>query len=124
MSTIHWVFEHDKMLDPDWTPEPGQTYRDDCPKARCQVTSIRAGVVYFRYLGQPGPAPFSMSMDRWKSMGPVEVKCSDCEDWDILVATDCCDKPRMECRTVMLTDYNGDPDVRVCRDGHGCEAGR
>lgn len=36
------------------------------------------------------------------------------------VPTDCCDEPRPESLTVLQLDYNGDPDVRVCRRGFGC----
>jgi hypothetical protein len=116
----NWIFEHDVALDPDWHPAPGQTYRKDCPKALCEVTWIRDGRVHWRYLGSKGTGPFHMPIERWRTMGPAERQCSDCGDWDVLVATDCCDGAKFECRTQVLLDGAGDPDVRVCRDHHGC----
>lgn len=39
-----------------------------------------------------------------------------------LVAVDCCDKMRCEGQTVIVLDGAGEPDVRVCREGVGCDA--
>jgi hypothetical protein len=119
----HWLFEHDTMLDPYWKPAPGQTYKADCPKALCEVTLIRQGRAYWRYLGMEGPARWHMAVERWRTMGPAERQCPDCEDWDVLVATDCCDGPKFECRTRVLLDGAGDPDVTVCLPHHGCNRG-
>jgi hypothetical protein len=37
-----------------------------------------------------------------------------------LVEMDCCDVLRPEDETFVVLDSNGDPDVRVCRRGMGC----
>jgi hypothetical protein len=37
------------------------------------------------------------------------------------VRTDCCDPFRWECETSVLFDGAGDPDVRACRTGMGCD---
>lgn len=42
------VFTHHRMLDMTWTPTPGQT-RADNPHARCVVTAVQRGNVYFAY---------------------------------------------------------------------------
>lgn len=51
MSTVRRgdTFTHNSVLDPDWTPGPGQTYRRNSPHALMVVTAIRQGTVYFRY---------------------------------------------------------------------------
>lgn len=118
----HWIFEHDKKLDPGFEPKPGEKYADG-PKAKCEVTCIRMGTVYYRYLGASGAAPFYMTVERWHTMGPAEAVCSDCGDWDVLVATDCCYGAKFECRTQVLLDGAGDPDVTVCNPHHGCNRG-
>jgi hypothetical protein len=125
MMSGHWIFEHHSMLDPDWRPAPGQTWRKDAPKALCKVTCIRGGRVHFRYLDQAAPrsGPFTMSLERWREMGPAERQCPDCEDWDTLVETDCCEGVKFDCRTQVLLDGAGDPDVRVCSPHHGCNRG-
>lgn len=49
-------FTHPSMLDPDWMPGPGQRYAD-APKARCVVTTVRRGTVWFRYATDPDASP-------------------------------------------------------------------
>jgi hypothetical protein len=34
--------------------------------------------------------------------------------------TDCCDGPKADCAVAVCRDSNGDPDVIVCANGHGC----
>jgi hypothetical protein len=37
------------------------------------------------------------------------------------VLTDCCDPVRWDCETTVLLDGAGDPDVRACKRGMGCD---
>lgn len=50
--TVGTEFTHAYMLNPDWRPGPGQTYAQNCPYARCVVTAVRNGAVYYGYVGQ------------------------------------------------------------------------
>lgn len=40
------TFTHQRWLDQDWVPGPGQKYTD-APKAVCSVTAVREGRVYY-----------------------------------------------------------------------------
>lgn len=42
-------FTHRTLLDTQWKPGPGQTWRKDAPLAECVVTSVRGESVYFTY---------------------------------------------------------------------------
>ena len=59
-------------------------------------------------------------------MASIQVcECGDYETVDDvwhLEATDCCEVMRPACETGVVFDYNGDPDVRVCAMGKGCDA--
>ena len=48
------IFRHARLLDPDWTPGPGERYAD-APHAVCRVTATRGGRVYYRLGTEPGP---------------------------------------------------------------------
>jgi len=48
-------FTHESLLDPDWEPKDGQTYRD-CPNAKCIVTYTTQGTIFFGYVGTPTSA--------------------------------------------------------------------
>ena len=48
-----FTFTHESLLDPDWEPKSGQTYRDDCPNAKCLVTYTTRGTIFFGYVGTP-----------------------------------------------------------------------
>lgn len=50
----------------------------------------------------------------------VKAGCPDCGEV-CLVATDCCEEPRWKCETGIVYDSAGDPDVRLCRAGSGCD---
>ena len=45
-------FIHARLLDPEWKPGPGQRYAD-APHARCRVTAIRHGSVYYAIADAP-----------------------------------------------------------------------
>ena len=47
------TFDHQHLIDPNWRPGPGETYVD-APRARCEVSAVRKGAVYFRYVGTTG----------------------------------------------------------------------
>jgi len=47
------VFTHPTMLDTDWTPGPGQKYKDG-PNAKCKVTRVANGVLYYGILDVNG----------------------------------------------------------------------
>lgn len=59
------------------------------------------------------------SLDRYLTTQPEEPEHEDCGCSP--VPTDCCDDPRWECETTVLLDANGDPDVRACKRGFGCD---
>jgi hypothetical protein len=42
------TFTHDRIVDPDWTPGPGQKWAD-APRARMVVTRVAKGSVFFSY---------------------------------------------------------------------------
>ena len=46
MATKGTVFRHQRLLDPSFTPGPGERYAD-APKAVCRVTATRGGLVYY-----------------------------------------------------------------------------
>lgn len=51
----------------------------------------------------------------------------DCGDPDCgcdPILTDCCLPPRWTCQTTLIYDTAGDPDVRLCDPGHGCQEGQ
>lgn len=50
----------------------------------------------------------------------IKTGCPDCGEV-CLVMPDCCEEPRWECETTIVYDSAGDPDVRVCRAGTGCD---
>ena len=55
-----------------------------------------------------------MLLDKWaEGCGDPDCGCD-------LVVTDCCEEPRWNCQTGVVFDSAGDPDVRLCRDGFGC----
>lgn len=60
------------------------------------------------------------SLDRYLTTEP-EAPVSHEEDGCEPVEVDCCDLARWECETFVVLDANGDPDVRVCRRGSGCD---
>lgn len=60
------TFTHLRFHDMDWKPGPGQTYRDDCPKARCKVTRMTKTWVYWTYANDPNNRGFmKMSREDW-----------------------------------------------------------
>lgn len=42
-------FTHDRLLDLDWEPGPGEKWKD-APKARCVVTRVTNSTIYFGYV--------------------------------------------------------------------------
>jgi hypothetical protein len=50
--TPQMVFTHPSRLDLDFQPGPGQRYTDG-PHVTCVVTSVRGGVVRYRYASSP-----------------------------------------------------------------------
>jgi hypothetical protein len=59
------------------------------------------------------------ALDRHLTTQPEEPEHPDCGC--SLVDTDCCDEQRWECETTVVLDSNGDPDVRACKRGFGCD---
>lgn len=49
-------FVHQSILEPTWTPCPGQKY-GDTPKARVRVTSVQGAQVWFTYAWSPPDHP-------------------------------------------------------------------
>ena len=69
---------------------------------------------------ESGPEPGRAAIGMNVSGAQASCDCGDegCEQ----VLTDCCgDVLRHECETTFWLDSNGDKDVRVCRDGFGCD---
>jgi hypothetical protein len=62
------TFTHHSIIEPDWKPAPGQTYTRDAPKARCKITSVRRGYVYWTYVMQPAGARLIMSLETWQRL--------------------------------------------------------
>jgi hypothetical protein len=88
----------------------------------CIVHIIGNGIVKYSRLGAPGTV-MEMGVADWELYPAAEVECDECGPVN-LVNTDCCDQPRPECETHMVLDSAGDPDVRVCRTGEGCDHDR
>lgn len=88
-------------------------------KAR-EGKAIYHGMIHYRNLGDTGPTPFRMPVERWQDLPPVEVECDE-DGWVNLIGVDCCDTPRPECETDTAYDVNGSPLVTVCRRGYGCD---
>lgn len=42
-------FVHPTVMDNTWVPEPGQTWSAAAPKAKCVVTAVQRGRVYWTY---------------------------------------------------------------------------
>ncbi len=53
------TFTHTVAIDNDWKPNAylDETYAD-APKAKCVVTAVRDGWVYFKYVNHLGKSPF------------------------------------------------------------------
>lgn len=62
------TFTHTHIIDPDWRPRPGQTYTRDAPNARCRVTSVRRGYVYWTYDVPREGGRLIMSLDTWQRL--------------------------------------------------------
>lgn len=57
----------------------------------------------------------------------IEEDPASCGDPDCgcdPVETDCCTVPRWTCQTTLIFDTAGDPDVRLCDPGYGCQEGQ
>lgn len=57
------TFTHDKILDPDWKPAPGQKY-SDAPKALMEIKHVKQTGVYYGYPDVPR-AQFLMYTDQF-----------------------------------------------------------
>lgn len=50
-------FTHDRKLDLDWKPGPGEKYKD-APKARMRVTRVTNNTIWFTYASSEGTGWF------------------------------------------------------------------
>ena len=55
-----WRFTHDRHLDTDWKPGPGQRYTD-APKRVCEVSRVTRYTVWYRVAGSKA---VSWTLDR------------------------------------------------------------
>jgi len=48
------TFTHDHFVDTNWKPEPGQTWKNDAPKAEMVITSVWETLVYYSFADGKG----------------------------------------------------------------------
>jgi hypothetical protein len=60
-------FTHDRWLDTDWKPGPGEKYKD-APKARCVVTKVTKTNVFYRDVTNPNEVggPFYVTLTSFR----------------------------------------------------------
>lgn len=49
------VFRHKSMMDLTWTPQPGQTWTKDAPKAYMEITCATRLQVFYKYVTNDEP---------------------------------------------------------------------
>lgn len=90
-------------------------HEEVCPTPEIDLTALRATCPSCIAIRRARHAAYR------HALGLIEKGCPDCGE-SCLVFTDCCEEPRWECETGLVFDSAGDPDVRLCRAGTGCDA--